>query len=70
MKTLLAIDIQIILKLTRILALIVIGAGIAVFGILDHIDDIKQVGYLVIGIGVLVIIIFTILSVLHKKNYF
>lgn len=63
-------NIKIGLKLSGIFALIAIGAGIAAFGSYAHNDDVKQVGYYVIGIGFFVIIVFSVLSFLHKKNYF
>ena len=62
--------ISVFLKATGVFALIIIGGGILAVGAYLENDGIKEAGGYVIGIGVLIIIIFAILSYTQKKNYF
>ena len=50
--------------------LIILGALIVVGGVLGQLNDLKDLGYLIIEIGVGFFIILAILSWKNKKNYF
>jgi len=52
-----------------VFALIIVGAIIAAVGKFNEKDNVAEVGFWLMGIGVFIIIILTILSYKDRKNY-